>query len=152
MQDYASKPVSRASIEAIIEKWGRSDMPDESIPNEGALGNVQAVPAGLDPELAPLLGRFIEQCNDCLTAVTAALKIWPQNDPGQLGAVQTMAHSVAGLAATFAAPQLVAPAQALDLMLDTTETEAIEQTLKDMQAALRNYLAATPRVASGNQS
>jgi len=152
MQDYASKPVSRASIEAIIEKWGRSDMPDESIPNEGALGNVQAVPAGLDPELAPLLGRFIEQCNDCLMAVTAALEIWPRNDPGQLGAVQTMAHSVAGLAATFAAPQLVAPAQALDLMLDTTETEAIEQTLKEMQAALRNYLAATPRVAAGSQS
>ncbi len=138
MQDYISKPVSRAAIEGVFEKWGRRNRQERDRSAE-----TPAPSAALDPELAPLLGRFVEQCSDCLAGITAALDAWPDNDPAQLSAVQTMAHSVAGLAATFAAPQLIAPAQALDLMLDTAESEPIGQALVDMQAALRTYLAAS---------
>ncbi len=146
MQDYVSKPVTRAAIETVFAKWGSGGGPDPQ-----AQDDAPAPSTGLDPELAPLLGRFIEQCSDCLTGVATALDSWPASDPSQLSAVQTMAHSVAGLAATFAAPQLVAPAQALDLMLDTTETDAIGKALIDMQAALRTYLAATS-AATGDPS
>jgi HPt (histidine-containing phosphotransfer) domain-containing protein len=59
-----------------------------------------------------------------------------------------MAHSLAGLAATFAAPQLVPSAQALDLAIDANAPDTTCQLLLDMQEALRAYLAGAPAIIS----
>ncbi|HEY1124653.1 MAG TPA: ATP-binding protein [Sphingobium sp.] len=140
MQDYVSKPVTRGAIELALTQWcGRNSGADK----EGL--TVPATPA-LDPELAPLLSRFIEQCTETLAGVTAALEDGREADGHQLGAVQNLAHSLAGLAATFAAPQLVGPAQALDLALDKKEPENARRALLDMQNALQSYLAEAPAV------
>lgn len=134
MQDYITKPVTRAAIDATLEKWGRRDSRSK------ADSAVTAPP--LAPELAPLLARFIEQCSDCLAAVSAMVAVWPDEDRARRSAVQSMAHSVAGLAATFAAPQLVAPAQALDLAFDTGDDDLTGMKLAEMEASLKDYLAA----------
>lgn len=139
MQDYVSKPVSRGTIELALNQWARRDSTDSQA------GEPEAVPApDLDPELAPLLARFVEQCQGALTDVTATLDHWPEVDAPRLAAVQNMAHSLAGLAATFAAPQLVAPAQALDLALDDQEPDNTHRRLLDMQDALQRYLKSLP--------
>ncbi len=98
----------------------------------------------LDPELAPLLSRFVEQCRDTLAGVMTALEAGFQADKAQLGLVQNMAHSLAGLAATFAAPQLVSPAPGSDLALDANAPETTRKVLLDMEAALQAYLAGLP--------
>ena len=139
MQDYVSKPVSRGTIELALNQWARRDSTDLQT------GESEAVPApDLDPDLAPLLSRFVEQCQGALTDVTTTLDRWPEVDAPRLAAVQNMAHSLAGLAATFAAPQLVAPAQALDLALDEQEPDNTHQRLLDMQDALQRYLKSLP--------
>jgi PAS domain S-box-containing protein len=140
MQDYVSKPVTRGAIELVFDQWG--------VPGRAAAPKAEA-PLALDPELAPLLSRFIAQCDDCLASVTMALAQWPETGPAELAAAQNMAHSLAGLAATFAAPQLVAPAQALDLALDKkAPSAAMRRVLLDMQYALELYLAEAAAGAS----
>jgi PAS domain S-box-containing protein len=142
MQDYVSKPVTRGAIELALEQWGRAD------PSAEARSVEPQLPPDLDPELAPLLSRFVDQCRDALAGVTTALETWPETSAAQLGSLQNMAHSLAGLAATFAAPQLVPSAQALDLAIDSSAPDATRQLLLDMQEALRAYLAGAPAIIS----
>jgi CheY-like chemotaxis protein len=138
MQDYITKPVTRGAIELALGQWGRAD------PSAEARALEPELPPDLDPELAPLLSRFVDQCRDTLAGVTATLETWPEIDATQFGSVQNLAHSLAGLAATFAAPQLVPSAQALDLALDANAPEPTRQLLLDMQQALQAYLAGPP--------
>jgi PAS domain S-box-containing protein len=138
MQDYVTKPVTRGAIELALNQWGRADPHADTQPKEPQQSEA------LDPELAPLLSRFVQQCRDTLAGVMVALEKGPQADTAQLGSVQNMAHSLAGLAATFAAPQLVSPAQALDLALDANAPETTRKVLLDMEAALQAYLAGLP--------
>jgi CheY-like chemotaxis protein len=140
MQDYVSKPVTRGAIELALEQWGRAD------PSAEARSVEPQLPPDLDPELAPLLSRFVDQCRDALAGVTAALETWPETSAAQLGSLQNMAHSLAGLAATFAAPQLVPSAQALDLAIDANTPDTTRRLLLDMQEALRAYLAGAPAI------
>lgn len=140
MQDYVSKPVTRGAIELALTQWGRRN----SVADKG-VGTLPETPA-LDPELAPLLSRFIEQCAETLAGVTATLEKWPEAAGHQISAVQNLAHSLAGLAATFAAPQLVPPAQVLDLALDKKEDENTHRALLDMRDALQAYLAEAPAI------
>lgn len=136
MQDYVSKPVSRGAVELALEQWGRRSTSEQ--------GESQQPPAtsAIDPDLAPLLPRFIEQCEDGLSRVTAVLEKWPETDVQAFSAIQNMAHSLAGLAATFAAPQLITPSQALDLAIDEKPSDTTHRRLIEMQAALQGYLTA----------
>ena len=138
MQDYVTKPLSRGAMEVVLNQWGGTGSPMEQA---GARPSDPPPPPTLDPELAPLLSRFVDQCRDTLAALTAALEAWPEADAAQLGLVQKMAHSVAGLAATFAAPQLVPFAQAVDLAIDANAPETTHQLLLNLQEALQTYLS-----------
>ncbi len=143
MQDYVTKPVTRAAIDAALEKWSPGNAQARRSKED------HAAPPALPPELAPLLARFVDQCSDCLKVVSNMLRRWPDDDPARRGDVQTSAHAVAGLAATFAAPQIVPPAQALDLSFDTDDDEMIREKLVTMETALNAYLASVPKEASG---
>jgi PAS domain S-box-containing protein len=135
MQDYVTKPLSRGAIALVLDQWGGAGSHTEALPVEPQL------PPTLDPELAPLLSRFVDQCRDALAGITTILETWPEPDAAQLGSVQHMAHSLAGLAATFAAPQLVPFAQAVDLAIDTNAPETTHQLLVDLEGALQIYLS-----------
>jgi CheY-like chemotaxis protein/HPt (histidine-containing phosphotransfer) domain-containing protein len=132
MDDYVSKPVQVAELQAVLRRWGQAAtaprapeeaaaLPEEEFTTRAILRAVQ--PRGGRDMVAELIAMFLEDTSPRLTALREALR------RSDARAFTHAAHSLKGSCATIGAKRMAALCAVLEQRAHQGRLEALETVL-----------------------
>jgi signal transduction histidine kinase/FixJ family two-component response regulator/HAMP domain-containing protein len=113
--DFLSKPIERAAFYHVLQRY-LPPAEESSVPAQDRAAN-------LDDSLRELTARFVDGLPGWVDKLNAAYQ------SGHLADLQSFAHQLKGVGGSFGYPEITAAAAALNHMLKSGETRALQESV-----------------------